>query len=105
MASTTRVIISRGEARAIYSDGMAPYLQLLGAEVKRASHVEPDNEHRHGGNWYIDLSPLGVFDKFEQMVGDSKHYVDDEGKPFLTREAALAFEKVLVERLWLHQAS
>jgi len=44
--------------------------------------VEPDNEHREGGNWVVDMGPSkgGV------------HYKDEEGRPFLKRQDALAFE-------------
>lgn len=47
-------IDAQGGVRAIYSDALAPLMELGQAEVKRASHVEPGE-----GGWIADLSPVG----------------------------------------------
>lgn len=45
-----------GSAQCLYGENIE--LSRLGAlDIKRASHVEPDDAHP--GTWYIDLSPVG----------------------------------------------
>jgi hypothetical protein len=78
----TMLTISGGEARAIYNDGMAPYVQSMdGMTMERATYVEPD----FGGYWYVDLSRFG----HEPEMG------------FKTRSAALSWEKAWLENHWL----
>lgn len=45
-----------GTAQCLYGENIA--LSSLGAlDIKRASHVEPDE--KNPGMWYMDLSPVG----------------------------------------------
>jgi hypothetical protein len=45
-----------GEAQCLYDEKIE--LNLLGSlDIKRASHVEPDE--KNPGFWYVDLSPVG----------------------------------------------
>lgn len=45
-----------GSAQCLYAEEIP--LQVLGKlDIKRASHVEPDD--KNPGFWYIDLSPVG----------------------------------------------
>ena len=45
-----------GSAQCLYGEQIS--LSALGAlDIKRASHVEPDQ--KNPGTWYIDLSPVG----------------------------------------------
>lgn len=45
-----------GSAQCLYGESIS--LSALGAlDIKRASHVEPDQEKP--GTWYIDLAPVG----------------------------------------------
>ena len=91
MPQRRRIVIENGRITAIYADGLVPYIERIQAQfrlsqeqttLRRASHVEPDNEHRHGGNWLVDLTPVG---------GDVV-YEDEQGEPFVTRQAAIDFE-------------
>ncbi len=43
-----------GSVRFVYSDELAGLLDLGPADVRRASHVEPE-----GDSWTADLSPVG----------------------------------------------
>lgn len=83
----TEVVIRDRQALAIYSDNLVPYMGE-DVQIERASHVEPDPEHLRGGNWYVDLA----------RVGGTLHFVDDQRKPFVTREHALAFEREWLRR-------
>ncbi len=82
-------ITPEGVSNAIYNDNLAKYiLHLEGATVQRVSYVEPDNTHKYGGNWYVDMSPIGGI----------IHHLDEDGEPFITRDEALAFELRLVNK-------
>lgn len=98
----TIVICKRtGRMSAIYSDALIGYIERIRAEfglplgavrITRATHVEPDPLRKEGGNWSVDFSP----------VGGSLVFVDEENRPFITRESALAFERRWLVRNWLH---
>jgi hypothetical protein len=90
------LVITSTEVRAIYSDELLPYIRRLRAHfglpesairVQRASHVEPTK----CGTWYVDLNPVG---------GDIV-YVDEEGRPFDTRQSALDYEVAWLRANWL----
>lgn len=49
------IVINKGTAKAIYSDAVLDYLEVLGKpEIKRASYVEPGKD-----GWTADLSLSG----------------------------------------------
>jgi hypothetical protein len=48
------VVRKTGEVVALYDDDLPDLGGLGGAELRRASHVEP-----WGGDWYVDLAPVG----------------------------------------------
>jgi hypothetical protein len=52
----TFVIRPGGSIEFIYTDALAPLLQLGSAQVTRASHVEPDGT---GAGWTADMAPIG----------------------------------------------
>jgi len=82
---TLQIRFEGGVGQCVYSEEAAARvaeIPQVRTHITRASHVEPDNDHVAGGNWFADLKP----------VGDSKHYVDEAGKPFMTRQAAIDFE-------------
>ena len=100
MSETIRICKRTGRVRAIYSDGLIRYIDRIRAEfglpleavrITRASHVEPDPLRQEGGNWSVDLSP----------VGGPLVFMDEQNRPFITRESALAFEKRWLIRNWL----
>ncbi len=77
------VIAPDGTARCVY--GEAVDLRALGhLELRRASHVEPDEQ----GRWHADLSPVGG-----PVLG-----------PFEQRSAALAAETAWLDEHWLARA-
>lgn len=45
-----------GSAQCLYSETI-PLAALGALDIKRASHVEPDQDYP--GTWYIDLAPVG----------------------------------------------
>lgn len=50
------IVDSDGSIRAIYSDDVADVLREVGAlDIRRASHVEPDQD----GRWTADMTPVG----------------------------------------------
>lgn len=74
------VIDPKGSIRCVYAESID--LSGLGdLSIRRASHVEPDEQ----GRWFADLSPVGgpVFGPFER------------------RGAALAAEQQWLEANWL----
>ena len=74
------VVAPDGSMRCVY--GEAVDLRALGRiEVRRASHVEPDD----GGRWHADLSPVGG-----PVLG-----------PFARRSDALAAEARWLDERWL----
>jgi hypothetical protein len=74
------VIDSRGSVRCVYAEAID--LSRLGqVSIRRASHVEPDQE----GHWWSDLSPVGG-----PVLG-----------PFDGRGTALAAEQHWLETNWL----
>lgn len=86
-----------GQLMALYDDRLLPYVQQLQARLRlsesavsltRASHVEPALNNSAGGNWLVDLRPSG---------GDACVLVDEHSQPFVTRDAALAFERRWIE--------
>jgi len=68
------------KVRFIYTDKLRGLLDEGVAEVKRASHVEPD-----GANWFCDLSPVGG-----PMV-----------RGFRLRQDALDYEAAWLNEHWL----
>lgn len=90
-----KLVICRGGIRAIYSDDLLPYVERLRTKyglqvvIERATRVEPDP---HGpGNWEVDLRP----------AGGPVCREDEEGRPFLRRQAAIDFELRWLEANWL----
>jgi hypothetical protein len=74
------VIDARGSVRCVYAEAID--LSCLGnLSIRRASHVEPDEQ----GRWSADLSPVGG-----PVLG-----------PFDRRRAALAAEQHWLETNWL----
>jgi hypothetical protein len=71
-----------GRLRFVYRDELQPLLALGTATIRRASHVEPDADHR----WWADLAPSGG-----PLLG-----------PFETRQAALDGEVAWLQREGLH---
>lgn len=99
---TSKVVICRktGRLKAIYSDDLIAYIDSLRAEfglpqeavtIRRATNVEPDPERKEGGNWFVDLTPMGG-----PLV-----YVDEASCPFILRKAALDFERRWLDKNWL----
>lgn len=106
MADDLAVYIDKktGAIRALYDDRLLPYIERLKAElglpdsavqITRATHVEPDPERVNGGNWFIDLAPSG---------GPLVH-CDEEGHPFVQRQAALDFERRWLMQHWLREGA
>jgi hypothetical protein len=79
---TVEIVISGGEARAIYSDEITPYVRAFKGNVERASNVEPGPN----GTWYVDLSRFG----WPTAIG------------FQTRQAALDWEVEWLKEHWLN---
>lgn len=52
---TTITISPSGALRFVYSDSLAPMLELGQPTIRRASHVEPEPG---GRSWQADLSPV-----------------------------------------------
>lgn len=101
------IIITRKEITALSTSSAEELAKLLGGGVKRRlSHIEPtpplrrwffrflrrrfgdegrvsDWTRRWRGPWQIDFAPSG----------GAKFTRDDEERPFLTRDAAVAFEE------------
>jgi hypothetical protein len=74
------IIEPHGSVRCVYAEAID--LSRLGqVSIRRASHVEPDQE----GRWWSDLSPIGG-----PVLG-----------PFDRRGAALAAEQQWLETNWL----
>ncbi len=101
MRETIRICKKTGRMRAIYSDGLIRYIERIRAEfglppeavrITRATHVEPDPLRQKGGNWSVDLSP----------VGGPLVFMDEENRPFITRVSALEFELRWLVQNWLH---
>ena len=74
------IIEPTGDARCIYDESV-DLSALGGVAIRRASHVEPDDE----GNWLADLSPVNG-----PILG-----------PFGQRSQALDAEQRWLERHWL----
>lgn len=55
MTDIRLIIRPGGIIQGLYQEAL-PLLDLGHSEVRRASHVEPDEDGRH---WYVDLSPIG----------------------------------------------
>lgn len=66
-----------GTASFIYNEALDP--NILGkAEIKRASHVEPDKD----GKWWADMSPsgggkLGPFDKRSEAIAEEIKWLEE----------------------------
>ena len=75
--------------RAVYTDDLVPYIAAVGGELTR-THILPDNGHLHGGNFIVDMQP----------VSGKMHAVDEENKPFVTYQSAVAFELRWLERFF-----
>ncbi len=99
MADPIPIVIEKGRLLAVYDDRLLPYIERLkdefglpddAVELFRASHVEPTAPGAPG-NWHVDLGP----------VGGVVSTVDEEGIPFETRKAALAFERRWLIKYWL----
>jgi hypothetical protein len=74
----------QGTVRCVYAETID--LTLLGSlSIRRASHVEPDEQ----GRWWSDLSPIGG-----PLLG-----------PFTTRSLALTAEHAWLESHWLNRSS
>ena len=80
--SEIEIVISGGQARAIYNDALAPYVRALGGTIERATYVEPAED----GSWYVDLTRFG-----DGVVGG-----------FATRQAALDWEVAWLGKNWLN---
>jgi hypothetical protein len=85
------------QLQAIYDDRLLPVMTQLqkrlglppeSLQVTRASHVEPAIGNDAGGNWSVDLTPV---------QGPANVLKDDQGRPFVTREDALAYERCWIE--------
>lgn len=75
----TLIVDSKGGIHGLYSEAID--LATLGAvSLRRASHVEPDDQ----GRWWADLSPVGG-----PTLG-----------PFVRRSGALDAEQVWLEDHW-----
>ena len=94
------IVIEDGELRAIYSDDLLPYIESVRAEfglspediqINRATRVEPDPTHKAGGNWLVDLTP----------VGGPVFYLDEDDRPFIKRQDAIDFELRWLTAHWL----
>jgi len=99
MAKSIPIVIEKGRLLAVYDDRLLPYIERLkvefglpddAVEIFRASHVEPASGWMVA-NWGVDLAP----------VGGPCVYADEEGIPFETRKAALAFERRWLIEHWL----
>lgn len=66
-----------GTLQFLHNDELYGAVNMAGADVRRASHVEPGN----GGTWTVDLTPVGG-----EVHGG-----------FATRSEALEFERVWIE--------
>lgn len=101
------ILIHDGKIEFVYSDELAPLLELGDATVERVSHVEPS-----GKGWLADMAPVGgpiigvdgtsadvdwrrVCDACWQFPNRCDH-VALQPTPFKTRAEALA-----AERAWL----
>lgn len=69
---STKLRISSGALRFVYSDRLRPLLALGPSKIRRASHVEATDD----GQWTADMAPVGG-----PVLG-----------PFERREVALAHE-------------
>lgn len=79
-----QVIVTRtGQLRAIYDEAL-DFAAFGPAEIRRASHVEPDSARQ----WWADLSPVAG-----PVLG-----------PFAQRSAALAAEIAWLAEHWLASA-
>ena len=78
------IVDSTGVSRCIYSDAI-PLRDLGNLNIRRASHVEPNNT----GEWIADLSPVGG-----PKLG-----------PYLKRTDALEAEVQWLREHWLIPAS
>lgn len=67
-----------GEITAIYNDNLVELFKEGKTEIKRASHVEPNNE----GMWVADLFPiggpiLGPYEKRKDALDAELEWLDD----------------------------
>lgn len=66
-----------GRVTAVYSDDLRELFELLGGgKIRRASHVEPDED----GRWVADLSPVGgprlpATDRRSDALGAEREYL------------------------------
>ena len=79
------VVISRGKARAIYSEELVPYIRALDGKIERATYAEPADD----GTWYVDLTKFGG-----GLV-----------RGFETRQAAVDWEIAWLKKHWLNFSS
>lgn len=102
MTKPSRVVIEDGGLKAIYSDDLLPYIERIQAEfglpeghlsINRATRIEPDPERKAGGNWLVDLTPMG----------GPICYTDENDHPFVRRQDAIDFELRWLNANWLNQ--
>lgn len=95
-----KIAVEDGVLKAIYSDELLPYIERIQAEfglpadsleIRRATRVEPDPDRTRGGNWLVDLTP----------VGGPVCYDDEKGNPFIKRQEAIDFELRWLDAHWL----
>ncbi len=91
--SKVRFCFHGGKVEAIYQDGV---LQCLpNATVRRASSIEPAPD---GRGFCIHWAP-----DVAAVLGVSLQVVDDQGCPFLSRSHAERYERMRLDRDYLHR--
>lgn len=72
------VFDTSGAAKTVFADDLVPVCRAVGAvQIRRASHVEPDNT----GQWWADLSPvcgprLGPFPRRDAALSAEVDWLD-----------------------------